>query len=368
MSALESDTLREVTPELDYDGQFRILSVIKEGRLFLAAKAGKRVILKTSDGSAKGIEKLKREYELSIGLSHPGLAYVFTYEEQCPVGPCIVQEYVDGETLSDWLSHHPSQKERSRICSELLSVMEYLHRKGVVHNDLKPDNILIGRSGGSLKLIDFGFADDDTHEGKAMGGTRAYASPELLTGGKVDARSDVYSLGLLIRDMGPRWTGRIVRRCLRKDPADRFASAGEVARSFRRRRLPIWITVAIFIAMALGALTLEYAGARRELAALKNAEDARTEALAAAKAEVDQWYAVEIPKYREAIAKAASPGEVVAAWTELANRTAVINEDLPSRTPEAVRPALRDYLLQRHNEVFPGLLQEMIARQRELTH
>ena len=367
MSELVSETLREVTPNLNLDGEYSILSVIKEGRLFLAARAGKRFVLKTSDCSAKGIEQLKREYELSTGLSHPGLAYVFTYEEQSPVGPCVVQEYVDGETLSGWLSHNPSQKERARICSELLSVMEYLHRKGVVHNDLKPDNILVGRSGGSLKLIDFGFADDDTHEGKAMGGTRAYASPELLAGGKVDARSDVYSLGLLIRDIGPRWTGRIVRRCLRRDPADRFASAGEVARSFKRRRRPIWITLTIFIAMALGALTLEYAGARRELAALKNAEDARTEALAAAKAEVDQWYAVEVPRYREALAVARSSEDVVAAWTEMAGSASFLNEDLPARTPESVRADLRDYILQRNNETFPGLLQEMIARQQELS-
>lgn len=367
MSALESETLREVTPELDLDGQYRILSVIKDGRLYLAAKAGKRFVLKTSDGSAKGIERLKREYELTLSLSHPGLAYVFTYEENSPVGPCIVQEFVDGETLGEWLKHNPTKKERERICSEMLDVVAYLHRKGVVHNDLKPENLLVGRAGGSLKLIDFGFADDDTHADRAMGGTRAYASPELLEGRPVDARSDVYSLGLLIRDIAPRRAGHIVRRCLQKNTSDRFAAAEEVARSFKRRRRPIWITLTIFIAMALGALTLEYVGARRELAALKNAEAARTEALAAAKAEVDQWYAVEVPRYREALAVARSSEDVVAAWTEMAGSASFLNENLPARTPESVRADLRDYILQRNNETFPGLLQEMIARQQELS-
>ena len=367
MSELVSETLREVTPDLDLGGEYSILSVIKEGRLFLAAKAGKRFVLKTSDGSAKGLEQLKREYELSTGLSHPGLAYVFTYEEQSLVGPCIVQEYVDGETLNDWLDHNPSQKERARICSELLSVMEYLHRKGVVHNDLKPDNILIGRSGGSLKLIDFGFADDDTHEGKAMGGTRAYASPELLAGGKVDARSDVYSLGLLIRDIGPRWTGRIVRRCLRRDPADRFASAGEVARSFRRRHRPIGITLAIFMAMALGALTLGYAGARRELAALKNAEAARTEALAAAKAEVDQWYAVEVPAFLDSLRQASTTEDVSAEWLDFVEKIAVINSDLPERAPEEVRADLREYVFHRYNTTFPSLRDSLAKRMLEVS-
>ncbi len=101
---MESETLREISTGLGVGESYTVLSTIKEGRLYLAARAGKRFILKTSDGSAKGIEQLKREYELSIGLSHPGLAYVFTYEEFSPVGPCIGLENVVGETLTEWLS------------------------------------------------------------------------------------------------------------------------------------------------------------------------------------------------------------------------------------------------------------------------
>ena len=161
MSGFESETLREVTTRLD-SGEYRIVSTLKEGRLYIAEKAGKRFVLKTAAG-AKGMEQLKREYELSIGLSHPGLAFVFTYEEDSPVGPCLVQEFVDGETLTLWLSGNPSSRERRCIYSELLAVVGYLHQKGVVHNDLKPDNILISKASGALKLIDLGFADDDTH-------------------------------------------------------------------------------------------------------------------------------------------------------------------------------------------------------------
>ena len=236
---MESETLREITTGLDYGKSYSILSTIKDGRLFLAAKAGKRFILKTSDGSAKGIEQLKREYELSIGLSHPGLAYVFTYEEQSPVGPCIVQENVDGETLSEWLAKNPSAKERRRIIAELLSVTAYLHQKGVIHNDLKPENILISRSGGALKLIDLGFADNDTYSEKAIGGTRSYASPELLAGKRPDASSDVYSIGLLIREIAPGRYPCIVRRCRKKDSAKRFASAGELEKTPYRCRAPV---------------------------------------------------------------------------------------------------------------------------------
>jgi len=356
-----SETLREVTASLA-DGQYRIVSTLKEGRLYLAEKAGKRFALKTSDGSAKGLELLKREYELSIGLQHPGLAYVFTYEETSPVGPCLVQEFVDGITLEEWLEHHPGAKERRRIVSELLSATAYLHQKGVIHNDLKPVNILISRSGGALKLIDLGFADSDTFADKALGGTRSYASPELLAGKQPDARSDVYSIGLILRDIFPGRYGHIVRRCLKENPHQRFASAGEVERAWKRRLLPMWLTVAASVAVALACLLYVYIGTQKDLALLKEAESARAEALSAAKAEVDHWYDTEVPAFRQALQEATSPADVYADWTALTNKTYVINQTIPDRLPESARQAFRDYLHECYNETFPALQQEMTNR------
>lgn len=364
---MESETLREISTGLGVGESYTVLSTIKEGRLYLAARAGKRFILKTSDGSAKGIEQLKREYELSIGLSHPGLAYVFTYEEFSPVGPCIGLENVDGETLTEWLSKKPSAKERRRIISELLSVTAYLHQKGVIHNDLKPENILIGQSGGSLKLIDLGFADDDSHSEKAIGGTRSYASPELLAGKRVDARSDVYSLGLLIRDIAPGRYRGIVRRCLKQAPGKRFASAGALERAWKRRLLPLWLGLAATAAVAVGCLLYAYIGLQKEFSALKEAETARTEALAAARAEVDAWYDSEIPAFLEALSAAKTPAAVSEAWAAFADKTALINLDLPERTPEEVRPALRDYLFQRYNDSFPALQDSLAKKMSEIS-
>ncbi len=362
---MESETLREVTAGLD-DGKYRIVSTLKEGRLYLAEKAGKRFVLKASDGSAKGIEQLKREYELSIGLSHPGLAYVFTYEEESPVGPCIVQEYVDGEDLSEWLEHNPGTKARRRIVSELLSATAYLHQKGVIHNDLKPENILISRSGGALKLIDLGFADSDTFSEKAIGGTRSYASPELLAGKQTDARSDVYSIGLIISDIFPGRYRCIIDRCLKKEASRRFASAGELERAWKRRLLPVWLAIAATVAVALGCLLYVYIDTQGELAMLKAEETARTEALSAAKAEVDLWYDTEVPAFLDALSHASTQAEVNAAWGALVDKTAIINTDLPARTPEGVRPALRDYVFHRYNTTFPSLQDSLTRRMLEL--
>lgn len=363
---MESETLREVTTGLR-DGKYSIVSTLKEGRLYLAEKAGKRFVFKTSDGSAKGIEQLKREYELSIGLSHPGLAYVFTYEEESPVGPCIVREFVDGETLSEWLGHNPRAKDRRRIVSALLSATAYLHQKGLIHNDLKPENILISRSGSALKIIDLGFADNDTYADKALGGTRSYASPELLLGGRVDARSDVWSIGKLIQDIFPGRYRHVVRRCLRKDASNRFASAGELERAWKRRLIPLWLTIASLVAVAFGFLLYVYIGTQKEFALLKAAESARTEALSSAKAEVDDWYDTEVPAFLDALSRANTQAEVNEAWSAFSNKTSIINTDLPARTPEDVRPALRDYVFHRYNTTFPSLQDSLTKRMNEVS-
>ena len=365
---MESETLREITTDLESGGAYVILSTIKEGRLYLATKAGKRFVLKTSDGSAKGIEQLKREYELSIGLSHPSLAYVFTYEAISPVGTCIVQEFVDGETLSEWLQNNPSSKDRRRIVSELLSVTAYLHQKGVIHNDLKPENILISRSGGALKLIDLGFADNDTYSEKALGGTRSYASPELLARKQTDARSDVYSIGLIIQDIFPRGYKCIIRRCIKEDASKRFASAGEVERVWKRRLLPMWLVLVVSLAIAFGCLLYVYIGAQKEFSVLKEAEVARTEALSAAKTEVDFWYDTEVPAFLDALSRAKTQAEVNAAWSAFVDKTSIINTDLPARTPEEVRPALRDYVLHRYNTTFPSLQDSLTKKMLEVSY
>lgn len=358
MSPMESETLRELTPNLD-DGRYTLVDPLKEGRLYLAEKAGKRLILKTSDGSAKGLDLLKREYELSIGLSHPGLAYVFTYEEFSPVGPCLVQEFVDGETLAQWLSHKPGTKERRRVFSELLSVVGYLHQKGIIHNDLKPDNILITRSNGTVKLIDLGFSDNDSHTRKALGGTPGYASPELLAGGAIDARSDIYSLGVILRDLFPHRYACIVRRCLNRNPARRYPSAEALGCALDAWKLPVRIALGLlFLALLAHLLTSTF---------MREREEARqNDALENAKAQVEAVYEQAIPAYRQALREATTLQDVTNAWLAFGEQLKQVNFDIPSATPESVRPALRDYIIERNTAIQNTLSDEMAARIREI--
>lgn len=380
-----SETLREVTASLE-DGEYRIVATLKEGRLYLAEKAGKRFVLKTAKG-AKGLEQLKREYELSIGLSHPGLAYVFTYEEDSSVGPCLVQEYVDGDTLTLWLTGNPSSRERRRVCSELLAVMAYLHQKGVVHNDLKPDNILISKASGAVKLIDLGFADDDTHLGKALGGTRSYASPELLAGAPVSARSDVYSLGVILQELFPGRYRRIVRRCLRPEPSRRHASAGELERAWKnngkglRYSLVAFVSVLIVGGFLWAGLQLRKARAVRSeleervevvdslqgvLNAMEEEKRQQEAALQKAKDYVDEWYVRESRSYRAALRKARTQQDITAAWQALTERYNKLYSDAYAMAPTPLKSVMFEYLQSRYNDSFTPLYNEFIKRTNEL--
>lgn len=192
-----------------YDRNYRDPELISENeisRLYRVRRDGKYFIVKTArDSSQRLTSIIRREYEISANLSHNNIVSVFTYEQQTPVGCGIVMEYVNGRTLEAFLGEKPGFSLRRRVLDQILSAVSYLHEKGIIHNDLKPENILVTYSDNSVKLIDFGLSDDDAHYLlRTPGCTPLFASPELLEGRTpLDSRSDIYSLGLLIRMGSP---------------------------------------------------------------------------------------------------------------------------------------------------------------------
>lgn len=249
-----SETLREITPGLD-DGTYRIVSTLKEGRLYLAEKAGKRFVLKTADG-VRGLELLKREYEMALRLQHPFIASAIGWEESTPVGPAIVMEYIRGRSLSAFLQEKPSLQARRRVFAQLLEAVGAIHRQSIIHNDIKPENILITEADNDVKLIDFGFADADAHIlERSLGGTRQYASPELLAQRETDARSDIYSIGRLMREL---FLGRyclISRKCCQSNPDKRYRNIDALKDAWAHRRRPLWIAFFLLIvALAFGLI------------------------------------------------------------------------------------------------------------------
>ena len=235
-----SETLREVTASLD-EGQYRIVSTLKEGRLYLAEKAGRRYVLKTAAG-AKGLVLLKREYEISLRMQHPFIASAIAWEESTPIGPAIIMEYIRGRSLVEFLREKPSIAVRRRIFGQLLDAVGAIHRQSIIHNDIKPENILITEADNDVKLIDFGFADGDANiYERGIGGTRQFASPELLVHQETDARSDIYSIGRVMQELFPARYFFIARKCIRVNPDKRFQNIDELKGAWSHRKQSLGI-------------------------------------------------------------------------------------------------------------------------------
>lgn len=217
-----------------------LLIVTAYASLYRITRSGRYFLIKTTkDNSPQTRAMLRREYELSIGCDHPHLVHVYLFEEESPVGPGIVMEYIEGRTLDRFLAENPAPAVRRRIFEELLSVVDYLHKRGIVHNDLKPENILISRNGDRLKLIDFGLSDNDAQLLRTPGCTPAYASPELLSGAlQPDLRSDIYSIGRLMQLIFAGKHHGIIRRCLQPDRERRFENVERLRQRWRRRNRP----------------------------------------------------------------------------------------------------------------------------------
>lgn len=245
-----------ITEEFHNFNELRITAL---SRLWIAHKNGKRFLIKTTKDNSEAQQRmLRREYELSLECDHHNIVHIYTIE-QLPIGMGIVMEYIEGRTLTEFIAENPSKKERQRIFAELIAAVGYLHKRGIIHNDLKPDNILITRADNTLKLIDFGLADSDAEYAlRSLGCTPRYASPELQAhADRIDARSDIYSIGIIMMEM--LGVSSITKRCTNAIPAKRYANIEELQRALHRHnrgwRVALNLLVAIIIISAVAVQT-----------------------------------------------------------------------------------------------------------------
>lgn len=154
-------------------------------------------------GSVDARTRQHREVTLGAGLSHDGIVPILDHGDTY-----LVTELVEGSTLRDRMASGPcSVDEVAQFGARLASALGYLHEHGIVHRDVKPANVLLGRNGdlSGAKLADFGVAirlDDSrvTIDGCVVG-TAAYLSPEQVSGGALTPASDIYSLGLVLIEL-----------------------------------------------------------------------------------------------------------------------------------------------------------------------
>ena len=159
--------------------------------------------------------RFRQEAQAAARMAHPTIVRVFDAGEETVTDdaghdsqiPFIIMEHVDGRLLKDIIREGPIEAaEAVRIIDGVLTALEYSHRAGVVHRDIKPGNIMITKSG-QVKVMDFGIAraisDSATTVAQttAILGTAAYFSPEQAKGESVDARTDLYSTGVVLFEM-----------------------------------------------------------------------------------------------------------------------------------------------------------------------
>jgi beta-lactam-binding protein with PASTA domain len=216
-------------------------------------------------------ERFRREAQNAAALNHPAIVAVYdTGETKTEYGPLpyIVMEYVDGRTLRDIVKTQGplSGKRAMEIMADVSAALDFSHRHGIVHRDVKPANVMITRTG-AVKVMDFGIAravadgQASVTQTAAVIGTAQYLSPEQARGETVDARSDVYAAGCVLFELltgEPPFTGdspvavayqhvredpkppsslnpqvtpaldAIVLKALSKNPANRYQSAAEM--------------------------------------------------------------------------------------------------------------------------------------------
>ena len=250
--------------------------------------------------------RFRKEAEALSRLNHAHIATVHDFDSTDGID-FLVMEYVPGQTLSQRIAGRPlPEKDVATLGSEVAAALEEAHERGVVHRDLKPANIIVTPKG-RVKVLDFGLAQlsgtaDDVEQTRTRSesgfeGTLPYMAPEQVRGDAIDARTDIYALGVVLYEMAtgrrpfddtqtgrltdailhapvtpptelqPRLNPeleRIISKCLERDPESRYQSAKEVAIDLRRlgspattRHMPPAVRARVSrtqVALGLGAL------------------------------------------------------------------------------------------------------------------
>lgn len=272
----------------DIGQRYKLLAFISQGGMGTIFKArdsetgatrAVKVLNQELSNDREAIKRFEQEVDAISQLSHPNLITVYDHGETKDGIPYLVTDFVEGETLSEYLKNNDAslgeEFDMLDLFIQLCEVLSLAHEKGVIHRDIKPGNVILSKTadGGTIvKLVDFGIAkimpsassqSRETHSLTLTGGTfgtPSYMSPEQCLGFKLDERSDIYSLGCLMYEVAtghppfsgenpiqivvshiekvpPLWSKKkqhlpglesVVFKCLEKDKEERYQSVQQL--------------------------------------------------------------------------------------------------------------------------------------------
>lgn len=237
-------------------------------RLFTAVYNGKKVILKTLkeafSGDAQCREDLKQEYEITSQLEHKFIRRALGFENITGLGECIVYEFIEGKSLAEHVRVGTlNEKQIKGILIDICDALNYMHQRGIMHCDLKPENVMVTANDYRAKIIDVGLPETDyktDHE--LLIKENEFIAPELFKGEEADQRSDVYSLGKIIefiieRNMLSQYSS-VATHCTQFSREQRFDSIMEVRSLLNKGTSAIKIILLLLVLVAIGAAAFFY--------------------------------------------------------------------------------------------------------------
>ena len=204
-------------------------------------------------------EAFRKEFETGYRLEHPNLVRYISMSDDG-----ILMEYIDGETLTQYLANNPDyfkdRKNTDKFLRQLLDSVGYLHSHQVLHLDLKPDNILLTHINNDVKLIDLGCCYTDTFS-DTQGRTNRYAAPEQLACESVDVRTDIYAIGKIL-ELLPASSiyNKEIARCTAPDQSARYQSVDEILHDIDHQRqyyryVALFVAIVAVLAVCIALLT-----------------------------------------------------------------------------------------------------------------
>ncbi len=258
----------EIVGEIGSGGMATVYKAVQKS---LDRPVAIKELKKAYQADAQIVRRFERESRVAASLQHENIVHIYDFWKRPHYS--IVMEYVDGANLADVIEKTgPVPVDVGvMIAIQVCNALDYAHMRGLIHRDIKPSNIMIKRNG-EVKLMDFGIAQSRNLEALTMPGTLigtpAYMSPEQILGQSLDARSDIFSFGIVLYEMftgikpfrddntrsvtakilkdkfpAPRRVNsdipwglqRLIKKCLRKKTKRRLGSVLEVQRKLEKR-------------------------------------------------------------------------------------------------------------------------------------